>query len=118
MKVMRSFAFSSIRIGLLVMVFLAFFSTVSYAQSSNENNNTTVDGDATGMVKGVNNTLKWVCGTLGVLALGYGLISTAIRMASHDPEALKHGVWVIAAGAILFAVPKIIQMIQSWFAFS
>lgn len=59
-------------------------------------------------------TLGWAARVIGGAATLGGIIFVGIKMAAHDEEALKKGIWVIIGGLVVFMAKNIVDLIQSF----
>lgn len=69
--------------------------------------------DTSGIGSALQNTINWLTKVLGASLVVIGMIIVGIRMAMHDPDALKKGIWVIVGGILIFLANNILKLIQS-----
>ncbi|MFA5858195.1 MAG: TrbC/VirB2 family protein [Elusimicrobiota bacterium] len=70
--------------------------------------------DTSGVGASFTKIITWLSTVLGAGLTIIGLIITGIRLAMHDEQALKKGIWVIVGGIIIFIAPQILKLIQSF----
>ena len=99
----RNATYLFLRAFILAGLFVCMYSSTILAQT-----------DTTTVSSSLDSLIKWLAYTIGGAAVAIGIIWTGIMMAQHDPDALKKGVWVIIGGILIFAAPKIVQMIKTW----
>lgn len=58
--------------------------------------------------------IDWGTKVLGGAVFVGGIAWTGIRLAAHDPEALKNGMWVVVGGLLIFLAKPILALIQGF----
>jgi len=85
----------------IMLVFLFF--SLAHAQTYT---------DTSGIGSALTNVINWLTKVLGGAMTVIGMIVVGIRMAAHDPEALKKGLWVVVGGLFIFLSMNILTLIQ------